>query len=224
MDQLIASSLPNRSGKVTGQQLGLMSLRNQRVSDNHDPFVMMNRHVMEPIIALDRLEILRQNKIEFDVLLHPKDIKTLTKKDEMLRQRVHLEAQTEESGFVIEINMDPNFEQIRKEAELESKDQSPGISPELNMKDDEEMRGDDESSNENNVETELDAEMKDTSVPTSAKIKKKRKKTSHLSSANRRSSNALNRKSFQTHLPSSLSDCTWLENTTRNVQILEKKN
>jgi hypothetical protein len=57
---------------------------------------------------MDRLEVLRGNKIEFEVFLKPKDLKNLSKKDEILTSRVHIEAKQESTeGFVIELNTDP---------------------------------------------------------------------------------------------------------------------
>lgn len=80
------------------------------------------------------------------------------------------------------------------------------------------MEGEEDSSPENNHETtENNTENKENSVPMSAKPKKKRKKTGFLSAQYRRASNTLNKKPFQTHLPVNLCECSWLENTPKNV-------
>lgn len=94
IEQFNATVTP-KNYKLSGQGLGLMNLRHMRVSDNHDPFVVMSKHIIDPLIAADKLEVLRQHKIEFEVLLYPKDLKALTKKDEMVKQRVHLEKSPE---------------------------------------------------------------------------------------------------------------------------------
>jgi len=51
----------------------------------------MYKSVMEQIILLDKLEVLAEDKVEFEIELHPKDLRKLNKKDEMVRQRVYIE-------------------------------------------------------------------------------------------------------------------------------------
>lgn len=55
----------------------------------------MYKHILEPIIAFDKLELLTADKHEFEILLKAKDLKSikLDRKEEMLIQRVNLEFQ-----------------------------------------------------------------------------------------------------------------------------------
>ena len=54
--------------------------------------------------------------------------------------------------------------------------------------------------------------------------KKRRKKGSCFSSNNRRSQGSQSKKPYQTCLPNSMRECSWLENTELNVKLLEEKN
>jgi hypothetical protein len=54
--------------------------------------------------------------------------------------------------------------------------------------------------------------------------KKRRKKSKLLSGGGKKSSSVFNRKPYQTYLPNSLYECTWLENTPKNIAILDQKN
>jgi hypothetical protein len=66
--------------------------------------------------------VLRESKIEFDVILYPKDLKNLAKKDEFIKSRVHIDCDTSAgdplSSFIIEINCDENFERHSKDREM----------------------------------------------------------------------------------------------------------
>ena len=66
---------------------------------------------MEPLYFADKLEVLRKEKVEFMFECLPKDLKNISKKDELLKQRVHIE-----SDGVIEINMNKEFESHSKDA------------------------------------------------------------------------------------------------------------
>lgn len=40
-----------------------IQLKYQKINDNQDPFVLMYKHVIEPIFAVDRLEVLFKEKL-----------------------------------------------------------------------------------------------------------------------------------------------------------------
>ena len=58
----------------------------------------------------DKLNVLREDKLEFEVMIKAKDLKNLNqqRKDELMIQRVHLE-NSENDAFVIQCDLDPNF-------------------------------------------------------------------------------------------------------------------
>jgi hypothetical protein len=68
----------------------------------------MKKHIIEPIFMYDKLELLSNDKVQFEILLKDKDLKLLSKerKEDLLRQRVHF---TEDVGFVVECNLDESF-------------------------------------------------------------------------------------------------------------------
>jgi hypothetical protein len=89
---------------------------------------------MEPIIQYDRLEVLFADKLEYEVLIKSKDLKSHSvkpeRKEEMLAQRVHIDS--EEHRMLIICDLDPNFER-HVDSRVESKqedDQIDGESPE----------------------------------------------------------------------------------------------
>jgi len=69
----------------------------------------MYKQIIEPILQLDKLECLTQNKVGFEIMLWPKDLKNLSKRDEIARQRVHLQA----DGSIF-ADLSPTFERHSK--------------------------------------------------------------------------------------------------------------
>lgn len=182
--------------------------------DHLDPFSIMYRHIMEPIMQQDRLEVLRQSKIEFDVKLYPKDLKNLAKKEELTRSRVHLESGPD-GAFMVELNLDENFERHCKEREESATKQA--SSDQLHEDENEEMEADEGE--------QEDAEMKDHPEPVQKQAcKKRRRKSKLLSGLSKKHSSMSSRKPYHTYLPNSLYECTWLENTPKNIVILNQKN
>lgn len=75
---------------------GIQQLKFQKIADSQDPFQNMYKYIMEPIIQFDRLEVLHEDKLEYEILVKAKDLKhhnvNKDRKEEMLVQRVHLES------------------------------------------------------------------------------------------------------------------------------------
>ena len=118
-------TISNGGSRKNGQN---NHLKNQRISDSQDPFIVMYKHIIDPILSLDKLEVLREDKVQFEVMIYPKDLKNFSKKEELVKQRVHIESsqsansqnlQAEVSEpsdqWVIELNLDKEFERHSKE-------------------------------------------------------------------------------------------------------------
>ena len=99
--------MSSASQKVTTSQKHI-SLKHQKIDDNKDPIHIMYKHILEPIITYDRLDILNRDKCQFEIFLKAKDFKNLSKerKEDMLQQRVHFEKDDE---MVVHVDLDPEF-------------------------------------------------------------------------------------------------------------------
>lgn len=85
-----------------------VSLKHQKIDDNKDPIHIMYKHILEPIITYDRLDVLNRDKYQFEIFLKAKDFKNLSKerKEDMLQQRVHFD---KDDGMVVHVDLDPEF-------------------------------------------------------------------------------------------------------------------
>lgn len=164
------------------------------------------------------MEVLRQSKIEFDVKLFPKDLKNLAKKEELIKSRVHLECSGDcLTAFTVEVNLDEHFDRHSKDRDESANKYSLG-----------EQQIDEENEEMEAVEPDQEnVEMREQQEPEMAQKqqnKKRKKKSKLLSGTSKKSSSTLNRKPYQIYLPNSLYECTWLENTPKNIAILDHKN
>jgi hypothetical protein len=77
------ASIPAKSGSTKSH---FNSLRNTRLNPSSSPFVTMFKHIIEPIIMYDKLEMLYNDKTDFKIYLKAKDLKNLSRerREEML--------------------------------------------------------------------------------------------------------------------------------------------
>jgi hypothetical protein len=84
-----------QSQATTAPQKGVQSLKFQKINDSQDPFQLFFKQIMEPILQLDRLEVLSQDKLEYEICIKAKDLKSHSvkpeRKEEMLTQRIYLD-------------------------------------------------------------------------------------------------------------------------------------
>ena len=154
----------------------------------------------------------------------------------MLQQRVHFE---KDDGMVVHVDLDPGFSRHTFQASnLAANDQT----VDLPKPDDQEMENleninpeegvqDDQNALDNAEEDEenaLDGANFEERAPEGNEFKKpkskKRKKKKGLSCVYRSRNSSATRKPYQSCLPNSIRECTWLENTEQNIKLLEQKN
>lgn len=104
-DQEVINSIASKK-----KESGFSSqMKYQKISENQDPVHLMHKNVLQPIIQFDKLQMFQHEMREFDIELQPKDLKQVSKKEEMITQRVYIEP-NDAGSFDIIINLDPNFE------------------------------------------------------------------------------------------------------------------
>jgi len=161
--------------------------------------------------------------------LYPKDLRKLNKKDELLKQRVHIVPAFGEEGsgssFEINCNLDEKFER-HSSVNQERESASPVVEP------DEEVEGEAEGE-ESGVEVPAETEAQDEAdnshepdeeVKENGKQTNRRRKKRKLFSNTKKVGLTQVKKANQCCLPVSILECTWLENTEANIHLLELKN